>query len=321
MNELHASHCCAECGKEEGGGISLKTCMSCKSVKYCNPACQRSHWPTHKKDCKLRAAELRDEALFKDPPPKGDCPICFLPMPEDLISCVSLLPATTSSVPIFDFAKANEELANKAIEVYYERCGKNICRGCIHSCIQSGNYKCPFCNSVRRGKTEKEQVEEVLKRVEANDASAMCLLANYYLEGSRGVQQDHARAMELYAKVAELGLSVAHFFLANLYYKGGNLKKAKFHHEAAAMAGHEAARHNLGNLEAESGNMERAVKHWTIAASAGCFRAMQPLILCFEEGLVSRQSINLTLEAYNNSCAEMRSEARDACIKFEMGRI
>ena len=32
-----------------------------------------------------------DEALFKDPPAKEDCPICFLPMPVNLISCASLI--------------------------------------------------------------------------------------------------------------------------------------------------------------------------------------------------------------------------------------
>jgi TPR repeat protein len=191
----------------------------------------------------------------------------------------------------------------------------------MHSCIQSGNHKCPFCNSDRGGKTYEEQVEEVLKRVEANDAASIYMLANYYLVGRGGLQQDHARAMDLYARAAELGLSVAHFFLANLHYKGGNLKKAKFHYEAAAMAGHEAAQHNLGNLEGKSGNMERAVKLWTIAASAGCFRAMQFMIMSFEKGVVGRESIDSILEAYNNSCAEMRSEARDACIKFEMGTI
>ena len=46
------------------------------------------------------------------------------------------------------------------------------------------------------------------------------------------------------------------------------MKKAKFHYEAAAIAGHEAARYNLGYMENKSGNMERAVKHWMIAASA-----------------------------------------------------
>ena len=66
-------------------------------VKYCGAKCQRNHWPTHKKDCKRRAAQLRDEALFKDPPAKEDCPICFLPMPEKLLSCMG---ACTPSVSL-----------------------------------------------------------------------------------------------------------------------------------------------------------------------------------------------------------------------------
>jgi hypothetical protein len=91
--------------------------------------------------------------------------------------------------------------------------------------------------------------------------------------------------------------------------------KNKFHHEAAAMAGHEAARFNLGRMEFESRNMERGLKHWRIAASAGCFSAIDGLQLCFEKGCVRRESMDSTLEAYNNSCAEFRSEARDAYIR------
>jgi radical SAM protein with 4Fe4S-binding SPASM domain len=49
-------------------------CKSCMQAKYCDAECQKKHWATHKADCKRRAAELRDEALFKDPPPKEDCP-------------------------------------------------------------------------------------------------------------------------------------------------------------------------------------------------------------------------------------------------------
>jgi hypothetical protein len=88
-------------------------------VKYCNVNCQKNHWPTHKKECKRRAAELRDEALFKDPPPKEDCPICFVTMPENLICCMSLPDATMSSVPINDFAVANVDLAKVETELYY----------------------------------------------------------------------------------------------------------------------------------------------------------------------------------------------------------
>jgi hypothetical protein len=52
-------------------------------VKYRDATGQRKHWATHKIECKRRAAELHDEALFKDPPAKEDCQICFLPIPVD----------------------------------------------------------------------------------------------------------------------------------------------------------------------------------------------------------------------------------------------
>ena len=93
------------------------------------------------------------------------------------------------------------------------------------------------------------------------------------------------------------------------------MKKAKFHLEAAAMAGNEWARCNLGVLEYNSGFVERAMKHWIIAASAGECYAMHEFRESFEKGRVSRESIDSTLAAYNSSCAEMRSEARDSSIR------
>jgi TPR repeat protein len=92
------------------------------------------------------------------------------------------------------------------------------------------------------------------------------------------------------------------------------LKQEKLHYEAAAMAGHEVARYNLGIIEYEYGNMEQALKHLKIAASAGNYLVMNNLLDAFQKGLVSRESIDSTLVAYNNSCVEMRSEARDANI-------
>jgi hypothetical protein len=81
------------------------------------------------------------------------------------------------------------------------------------------------------------------------------------------------------------------------------------------MAGHEAARCNLGTMEAQSGNVERAVKHWMIAASGGHCDAMKNLLIAFNHVSASRATtIDSSLTAYNNSCVEMRSEARDAAI-------
>jgi TPR repeat protein len=225
------------------------------------------------------------------------------------------------SVPIYDYAEANEELANKATEVYYSCCGKSICGGCVDSFLKSGNIgKCPFCNS-RMGKTHDDRIEELMKRVEVNDAGAMSALADCYYNGKLGLLRDQKKGRELLTRAADLGHSQAHFNLGVYYHDRGDLKKQKFYHEAAAMAGHEVARNNLGTMEAQSGNMERAVKHFKIAASAGHHGAMDNLLIAFNKGLVCRYAMDSTLTAYNNSCVEMQSEARDAFISTEMGYI
>ena len=312
--------CCADCGSVAGEGVSLKACTSCMLARYCSPTCQRNHWPKHRKVCKLRAAELHNEVLFKDPPAKEDCAICFLPMPVKLISCFSLPPATISSVPIRDFVEANKEFAGKGTANYYSCCGKSICGGCVYSFHESGNDgNCPFCNAMTGGKTNEERVEEIMKRVAVNDAGAMSALADCYYNRQLGLNQDLGKALELWKQAAALGSSMAHYNLGILYHEGGDLKKKKFHYEAAAMAGNEVARLNLGCMEYHSGgNVERAVKNWAIAASAGEYDAMKNLLIASNQGVFSRESIDSTLTAYNNSCAEMRSEARDAYIQTEL---
>jgi TPR repeat protein len=201
------------------------------------------------------------------------------------------------------------------METYASCCGKSVCGGCQYSFHKSGNdEKCPFCKADLRGKTDLYRVEELMKRVEANDASAIYLMGGHYYRGQLGLLRDRWKALELWTRAAKLGSSQAHCHLGDIYCERGDLKKAKFHGEAAAMAGHDDARCNLGSMEAQSGNVERAVKHWMIAASAGHFAAMQNLLNAFNQGSTSRATIDSTLTAYNNSCVEMRSEARDAAI-------
>jgi TPR repeat protein len=228
------------------------------------------------------------------------------------------------SVPINDFVIANEELASMGTEMYYECCGKSICRGCLYSFQESGNGQkknCPYCKVIRISKTKEEGVQDLMKRVEANDAGATFALGNCYYIGQLGLSQDREKSTELWTQAAELGSNRAHFHLGVIYNEGGALKKAKFHYEAAAVAGHEVARNNLGTMEAQSGNMEQAVKHWKIAASAGDHKAMYNLLIHFKQGSVSREVIDSTLEAYNNACAKMRSEARDTSLNMYIDSI
>jgi TPR repeat protein len=67
----------------------------------------------------------------------------------------------------------------------------------------------------------------------------MTALGSYYNHGKLGSHQDIKKTIELWTQAAELGSSSAHLNLGNEYHNGGDFKKAKFHFEAAAMAGHE----------------------------------------------------------------------------------
>ena len=140
------------------------------------------------------------------------------------------------------------------------------------------------------------------------------LLGIYQRDG--GLLQDQAKALELYARAAELGSCRAYFSLSTEYDLGGDLKKARFHYGAAAMAGHEAARYNLGYIKRKSGNVVRAMKHMRIAAYAGCYNGMNAIIVALRQRMVSRDEVDSIMTAYNNSCAEMRSEAKDKLIRM-----
>ena len=73
---------CASCGIVEVDDVKLKPCDGCDLVNYCGVTCQELHRPEHAGKCNKRAAELRDELLFKQPESShvGDCPICCLPL-------------------------------------------------------------------------------------------------------------------------------------------------------------------------------------------------------------------------------------------------
>ena len=77
--------CCASCCNNEGDDTEFKPCPECDLVHYCSDKCRKDHRTEHEATCKERAAELRDELLFKQPESSysGDCPICFLPHPLD----------------------------------------------------------------------------------------------------------------------------------------------------------------------------------------------------------------------------------------------
>ncbi|KAL7529420.1 hypothetical protein ACHAXR_005123 [Thalassiosira sp. AJA248-18] len=278
---------CAACGK---GGDCLKACAACKLVKYCSATCQEAHLPNHETECKKRAAEIFHEALFKQPPPNEDCPICFLRLP-----------------------------LNSWEMCYQSCCGKLMCAGCICADILTrGNREwfCPFCRTPRAASDE-EGIERIKKRIEAGDAIAMNTLGLRYSSGD-GVPQDSNKALELWQRAAQLGCAESHYNIAEAYFNGEDVEKDFIHHwELAAMGGHVGARYNLGILEENEGDMNRALKHFMILAELGHNESLQKIQNGFSDGHVTEDEFfEKTLRAHKESTDEMQSDQRDAARQY-----
>jgi len=300
MNIGVAVSICANCGKEDAKNI----CSKCKQVKYCNAVCKKVHKKKHKKECEeliklatekhneeLRiAAELHDIELFKQPPPKEDCPLCFLRIP-----------------------------ALESGSRYYECCGKVICCGCVYAPVydNQGNEvekKCPFCRSPAStsGKMTKERMME---RVEANDPNAINTIGCNNRDGRYGFTQDYTKALELLKRAAELGHAEAYLSIGCCYHTGQgievDMEKAIYYWELAAMKGDETARHNLGSMEDERGNVNRALKHYMISARNGYADSLNMIKEMYNSGHATKDDYTKALQLYRAYLGEIKSPQRD----------
>ena len=235
---------------------------------------------------KRREAALYDEKLFKRPPPKGDCPICML-----------LLPSLNTG------------------SKYRVCCGKIICSGCIIAvAIRDGGVSlCPFCRAP--APDTDEMIEQINKRVEICDAEAMHNLGACYSNGSHGMPQDRAKALELYHQAAELGSATSYYCIGCAYRNGDGVerdeKKAIHYWELAAMGGDAMARHNLGVYEACAGNMERALKYLMIAAGCGHTNSLEMIKQMFLKGHATKDNYAKALLSYQANLVEIKSAQRD----------
>jgi len=291
--------CCASCFIAEVDDIKLKECDACDLVRYCSDKCQEDHRPNHEAICKERAAELREEILFRQPESShlGDCPICCLPVPLDEM-------------------QSNIETC----------CSNIICLGCMsanmkHEMDKNLHPRCVFCRrSIFSFYTDEERHKNDLKRVEANDPFAIFKMGMaHYEEG------DYERAFESFTKAAVLGdvavAANAHLRLAILYQNGEGVEQDKaketYHLEEAAIAGHPQPRKNLAFQEFKSGRVDNAVKHLIIAAKLGDDKSVQALKTCYADGYVSKHDFASALRGYQAAADATKSPQREEAYKVD----
>ncbi len=281
---------CASCGKAAVDDVKLKKC-ACKIVQYCSVECQKNHRPNHKKECKKRMAEIRDDELFEQPDEShlGECPICCLPLPLDMKK-----------------SKINS------------CCCKIICNGCSHANKKRADevgmdQKCPYCRE-ELPETQEEINQNYMKRVKANDPVAICGLGK-----RRGREGNYGEAIEYWKNAAALGDIESHYSLSLLYYEGfgveKDVKKEIYHLEEAAIGGHPYARFNLANHEGRNGRIDRAMKHYIITAKLGYDDALEKVKKGFRRGVVSKDDYESALRGHQAAVDATKSEQRDAAAK------
>eukprot|EP00577_Skeletonema_sp_RCC1716_P020868 CAMPEP_0113415472 /NCGR_PEP_ID=MMETSP0013_2-20120614/24582_1 /TAXON_ID=2843 ORGANISM="Skeletonema costatum, Strain 1716" /NCGR_SAMPLE_ID=MMETSP0013_2 /ASSEMBLY_ACC=CAM_ASM_000158 /LENGTH=295 /DNA_ID=CAMNT_0000302425 /DNA_START=120 /DNA_END=1008 /DNA_ORIENTATION=- /assembly_acc=CAM_ASM_000158 len=287
--------CASCCGVAEVDDVKLKDCSACDLVRYCSDECQNDHRPQHKGACKKRAAELRDEILFKQPESSdlGDCPICCLPLSLD-----------------------------RNLSILNECCGKLVCVGCDYANLKrefQGRLqpKCLFCRQpMKKNVEERERNTRMMKRVEANDPVAI-----YEMGVFRYEEGDYEGAFEYLTKGAELGDAGAHYLLSWDGVEEDENKRVH-HLEEAAIGGHPDARHNLSSFELRNGRMDRAVKHAIIAANLGHDISLGFLKSAYKVGglvggLISKDDFAATLRAHQAAVDATKSAQRE---EAEAGR-
>ena len=286
-------------------------CRACKCVWYCDKDCQNKHWKEHKKECKpikkvldKRGGKLdlgteKDLGPLPDVPPREECPICMraLPLVEGQHS-------------------------------YETCCGKKICSGCDfqHQRKSGERPTCAFCREPIPDSDE-EILARTRKRIELKDPHAMRNMASYHGYGWRGLPKDRAKCIDLLRQCDELGCPVAQFQLAQFYHNGTmgleqNEEEALKYWKKAAEGGHVQARNNLACTEERRGDDVAAMRHWRLSAAGGGKLSMENLIICFEIGLLHHADLTETLQAFYRSRSELKSEDRDQYIKYlkEIGK-
>jgi len=251
-----------------------------------------------------------DEDLFKDPPAREECSICFLPVPID------------------------------STQTFYQACcGKDICHGCIHQVnVQTKDCLCPYCRApVLDNAQLPEMIRRINKPMDVNDGEAFNVLGTVYSNGWYGIEKDRKKAVDLWTRGAELGSIKSHCTLADVYFKE-DIDKAMHHLLIAALGGSVEARDWLGRLELKNAAdtalvkagivngvpMKRALKHFTIAAETGYDKSMDQITTGYSsyfKNYMTKSEYEATLRAHEDAKDSMKSAQREEATNWNIVQI
>ena len=190
-----------------------------------------------------------------------------------------------------------------------------VCNGCALATYKMGiGNKCEFCRT-----PQPEDDAEILKlvqaRVEKKDPAAIEHLGGHYAKGKLGLEQDAARAVELWTEAAELGSAYACYKLGVAYVNGNGVgqdsERGVRFSEKAAMLGQPDARHHLGCYEYNLGNYDRGVRHFMISAKMGYAPSLELIKLLSQIGHATKLQYAEALKGYRDSVEEMKSPERE----------
>ena len=228
--------------RRRGRVVKLKNCTACRLVKYCGVECQKAHRKQHKKACKQRAAELKDEAGNQDSfsALMIICGACERDAARGRIQR-GTAGAQTEHQEMRgvrgrgESAGADEEgprevgggRVSHLQPAVAARCEAVMLQGVLHEVgvrwLHLGSSQTRHEGlSVLPGTTPEESqvLAMIQKRVDAGDPVAIWHLGDQYHYGQYGLEKDVARAVELYERAAELGVKDAHYNLGCLYDEG-----------------------------------------------------------------------------------------------------
>lgn len=170
-------------------------------------------------------------------------------------------------------------------------------------------------------------IDDLTRRAESGDRSAMHTLAESYYAGSNGAEQDFAKAADWYLRLAKAGDARAQTSLGLMYARGYGVSKklaeAQSWRDIAAIQNDPGAQFNLGlsyaTGQGAATDFERAARWYREAARRGHVQAQHNLGMLYHEGKGVAKDPRLSYYWVRVAALQGDAVAADTLAKLKTG--